>query len=127
MTNASRLTVFYDGACPLCIREIGLLRRLEKDRRIDYLDVSPPGAAEFCPIPQKELMARFTVKRADGALVSGAQAFTEAWSQIPWLIWLRPIGRFPPTRWVLDLIYSGFLKIRPGLQRWVKRRLKDAE
>lgn len=117
----SRLTVFYDGACPLCIREIGLLRRLERGRRVDYMDVSPPDAAEFCPIPQKQLLARFTVKMADGHLVDGAQAFTEVWSQIPWLIWLRPIGRFPPTRWLLNLIYAGFLKVRPRLQRWAAR------
>lgn len=121
----ARLTVFYDGACPLCVREIGLLRRLEKGRRVDYLDVSPPDAAEFCPIPQKQLMARFTVRRANGELVSGAQAFTEVWSQIPLFIWLRPLGRFAPTRWLLDVIYSGFLKIRPALQRWVKRRLGE--
>lgn len=117
----SRLTVFYDGACPLCIREIGLLRRLEKGRRVDYLDISPPGAAAFCPVPQEQLLARFTVKRADGEMVDGAQAFTEVWSQIPWLIWLRPIGRFPPTRWTLNLNYGGFLKIRPWLQRFVRK------
>lgn len=121
--HMSRLTVFYDGACPLCIREIGLLRRLDKNQRIDFLDVSPPDAAEFCPIPQKTLLARFTVRRGDGELVDGAEAFTEAWSQIPWLVWLRPIGRFPPTRWILNGIYAGFLKVRPSIQRWLKRQL----
>ena len=118
---SSRLTVFYDGACPLCIREIGALRSLEKGRHIDYLDVSPPDAAEFCPIPQEQLLARFTVRRKDGQLVDGAQAFTEAWSQVPWLVWLRPVGRFPPARWLLDLVYAGFLKIRPRLQRFAGR------
>ena len=117
----SRLIVFYDGACPLCIREIGLLRRLEKGRHLDFVDVSPPNAAAFCPIPQEQLLARFTVQRADGEMVDGAQAFTESWSQIPWLIWLRPIGRFAPTRWMLNVIYAGFLKLRPALQRLVHR------
>ena len=98
-----------------------MLRRLDKGQRIDFLDVSPPDAAEFCPIPQETLLARFTVRRGDGELVDGAQAFTEAWSQIPWLVWLRPIGRFPPTRALMNLIYAGFLKIRPALQRRMKQ------
>jgi len=28
-TSGSRLTVWYDGACPLCLREIALMRRLD--------------------------------------------------------------------------------------------------
>ena len=113
--------MFYDGACPLCVRKIALLRRLEKGRNTDYVDVSPPEAAEFCPVSQEKLLARFTVQRADGRLVDGAQAFTESWSQIPFLIWLRPVGRFAPARWVLNLIYAGLLKLRPALQRFVRR------
>ncbi len=119
--SVNRLTLYFDGACPLCVREIGLLRRLERGKHIDYLDISPPDAAEYCPIPREVLLARFTAKLEDGQLVDGAQAFTEAWSKIPWLIWLRPIGRFAPTRSVLNFIYAGFLKIRPFIQRKVRK------
>ena len=117
----SQMTVFYDGACPLCIREIGLLRRLETRDRLQFLDISPPGADAFCPIPQKQLMARFHVQLANGEIVDGAQAFTEAWSQIPYLVWLRPLGRWAPTRWLLNRVYGAFLTIRPSLQKLVGR------
>lgn len=118
----NQLTVFYDGACPLCLREIGLLRRLDRKGRIRFQDVSPPGAAEFCPIPRQALLARFHVARADGTLVNGAEAFTEAYAQIPYFVWLRPVGRFPPTRWVLNRIYDVFLMIRPGIQSLFRAR-----
>ena len=108
-----RLTLYYDGACPLCIREIGLLRRLERGKHIDYLDISPPEAAEYCPIPREVLLARFTVKTADGEMVDGAQAFTEAWSKVPLLTWLRWFGRFAPTHCALNFVYAVFLKVRP--------------
>ena len=124
MNTDDQLTVYFDGACPLCLREIGLLRRLDRKRdRIRFEDVSPPDASPSCPVGRQELMARFHVKLASGEIVSGARAFTEAWSRIPWLIWLRPVGHFGPTRAVLDLLYRGFLKIRPRLQKLASVRV----
>ncbi|MBD0427883.1 thiol-disulfide oxidoreductase DCC family protein [Aquisalinus flavus] len=116
MTKASRITVFYDGACPLCVREIGLLRKLARTGAIDFEDVSPPDAAPSCDIARTSLMARFHARLTNGSVVQGAQAFTEAWSKVPWLVWLRPLGRNMASRWLLDRVYDCFLKLRPGLQ-----------
>jgi predicted DCC family thiol-disulfide oxidoreductase YuxK len=121
-TQPAELTVYYDGACPLCLKEIGLMRQLDRKRgRILFEDVSPPDAAPSCGIDRKALMARFHAKLPDGSVVDGAQAFTEAWGRISGLFWLRPIGRFGPTRWLLNFAYAGFLKIRPFLQQRLKR------
>ncbi len=117
-----KLIVFYDGACPLCRREIGLIRRLDKRERIEFKDISTPDAAEFCPLPRDVMLARFHAQRVDGKMLDGAEAFTEAYSQIPWLIWLRPLGRFAPTRILLDGIYRLFLVVRPGIQRALRKR-----
>ena len=38
--------VFYDGDCPLCMREIAMLQRKDKRGRIDFRDIS---AADFDP------------------------------------------------------------------------------
>ena len=115
--NTDAVTVYYDGACPLCLKEIGLLRRLDRHDRLVFEDVSPAGAAPSCSIDRDRLLARFHVRRTDGSMVSGAQAFTEAWSRVPGLSWLRAIGRFGPTRWLLDRLYDAFLTVRPALQR----------
>ncbi|MEM6649066.1 MAG: DUF393 domain-containing protein [Pseudomonadota bacterium] len=120
MTNHHGITIYYDGACPLCVKEISLLRRLDRPRdRLRFEDISPPDASPSCQIDRRDLMARFHVRLGDGKIVNGAQAFTESWSQIPYLIWLRPIGRWAPSRWALNKLYNGFLKIRPTLQKWV--------
>ena len=122
----NQITIFYDGTCPLCLREIGLLRRLDRRRgRIRFQDVSPPDAAEFCPIPQEKLLARFHVETRDGRIVDGAEAFTEAYSELPFMAWVRLIGRFAPTRWVLNRMYDGLLLIRPSLQRFFRTRETD--
>ncbi len=112
---SSLLTVWYDGACPLCIREIALMRRLDKRRAIDFVDVAPADAA--CPIDRTLLLARFHAQEAGGPVLNGAAAFAAMWRAIPTL---RPLGLIARNSLVLAIverIYTAFLKIRPRLQR----------
>jgi predicted DCC family thiol-disulfide oxidoreductase YuxK len=108
------LTIFYDGKCPLCLREIALMRRLDRRRRITFVDAADPDSA--CPIDPALLLARFHALE-DGKLLSGAAAFAAMWRAIPLL---RPIGLLARRRIVLAALeraYLAFLKIRPKLQR----------
>lgn len=110
-----RLTVWFDGACPLCIREVALFRRLDKRRVIHFEDVSSADAS--CPIDRAELLARFHAQERGKPIVSGAAAFAAMWRAIPIL---RPFGeaaRLPAVLWVLERLYVVFLRIRPKLQR----------
>jgi predicted DCC family thiol-disulfide oxidoreductase YuxK len=54
----ARLTVFHDGACPLCRREIALMRRLDRRGRIEFVDVADPAAS--CPIDRRAASRAFT-------------------------------------------------------------------
>lgn len=110
------LTVFFDGACPLCQREIALFRRLDWRGRIDFVDVAEPGSAESCPIDRAELLARFHAREGD-RLLSGAAAFAAMWRAVPMLRPLGELARFRPVLAALELAYRGFLKVRPRLQR----------
>jgi predicted DCC family thiol-disulfide oxidoreductase YuxK len=44
----AKVTVWYDGACPLCIREIALMRWLDAQHSIEFLDIAPADAV--CPL-----------------------------------------------------------------------------
>ena len=112
------VTVWYDGDCPLCLREINLMRRLDKRRAINFVEIQTAAA---CPIDTDTLMTRFHAQERDQPVVSGAAAFAAMWRAIPML---RPLGLLAKTRpvlWVLERLYIGFLKIRPWLQRRVRR------
>ena len=37
-----RVQVFYDGDCPLCAKEIALLRRLDRRQRVWFTDIAGP-------------------------------------------------------------------------------------
>jgi predicted DCC family thiol-disulfide oxidoreductase YuxK len=114
-TVTARLTVWYDGACPLCIREIALMRRLDKQQRIAFADVAEPSTN--CPIDRSLMLARFHATTEQGETLSGAAAFAAMWREIPPL---RPLGLMAQNRVVLALLeraYTLFLKVRPLLQR----------
>ena len=108
------LTVWFDGACPLCTREIAWMRRLDRAQRIDFIDASQADAN--CPLDPALLLARFHA-REDGVLLSGAAAFAAMWRAIPPL---RPLGLIARNNRVLrflECVYVRFLKLRPTLQR----------
>ena len=118
------LTVLYDGACPLCRREISLyrgLQPLQSDSPVCFADVNDAA----CPLPpgttREQLLARFHVRRRDGELLSGAQAFLALWATLPGWRWLALAGRLPGVAWVMERGYRLFLRWRPMLQRWVAR------
>ncbi|WP_324076245.1 MAG: DUF393 domain-containing protein [Erythrobacter sp.] len=111
----SGVKVWYDGACPLCLREIALMRRLDKRGSITFIDVAA-GADPSCPIDRATLLARFHAEE-DGVVHDGAAAFAAMWRAIPVL---RPLGlaaRSPAVLRVLEAAYLRFLRLRPRLQR----------
>ena len=122
--QALPLTVLYDGACPLCRREIGVYRGLQPlrpDSPVCFADVNdtalplPPGTT------REQLLARFHVRGRDGELLSGAQAFLALWAALPGWRWLARAGRLPGAAWVMERTYRLFLRWRPMLQRWARR------
>lgn len=119
----ARLQVFYDGACPLCRREIGFLRRRRGADRIDWIDIAATDSPEVAPgLARCDALARMHVRTAGGETVSGAAAFVAIWTALPLT---RPLGRlcaWPPLLRMLERAYGGFLRGRPWLQAWVARR-----
>ncbi|MFN0219113.1 MAG: thiol-disulfide oxidoreductase DCC family protein [Hyphomicrobium sp.] len=117
------LTVYFDGACPLCRREIALAKKLTGEAHVTYSDISSrPADENVTPdLTVADAMARFHVRRADGALASGAAAFLEMWTASPRLRFLKPLSRSRLAVSALDGVYALFLKVRPRLSAAVRR------
>ncbi len=116
------LVVWHDGDCPLCRREIALMRRLDRRGAITFVDATDPDAS--CPIDRRNLLARFHA-REDGTMLSGAAAFAAMWRAIPML---RPLGLLARNGTALRLLeraYLGFLVVRPRLQAALLGRQAD--
>lgn len=119
MRSMTDLTVWHDGDCPLCRTEIALMRRLDTRGAIRFVDAAAADE-HACPLDRKALLARFHASE-DGRLLSGAAAFAAMWRAIPVL---RPVGllaRSPAVLRAMEAAYLGFLRVRPALQRLVRR------
>ncbi|MDI1286727.1 MAG: DCC1-like thiol-disulfide oxidoreductase family protein [Reyranella sp.] len=116
-------TAYYDGACLLCAREIAFYRRQAGARRIRWIDVSGLGGDEVSPdLSRDAALARFHVRDIDGRLISGGAAFALVWKNLPRFRWLATLLAPRPFTWILDRLYTAFLKIRPRLQSFVRSR-----
>ena len=108
------LTVYYDGACPVCSREIALYRRQPGAEACAWVDASAADPALLGPdLAPGQALARLHVRQADGSLVAGARGFALLWQALPRLRWLGRLASVPPLPWVLDAGYALFLAARP--------------
>lgn len=119
----TKTTVFYDGACPLCRREIEFYRGLKGADGLAWIDVSVTDPSGVAPgLTKDQALTRFHVMCADGELVSGGAAFAAVWSRLRSFRLLGRAFRIWPLSWCLERAYDWFLKVRPALQRRVAKR-----
>ena len=117
--NASVLTVLYDGACPLCRREIGVYQGLQPHdagQSLKFLDISQPDSSLPVGGVRSEYLARFHVQRSNGQVLSGAAAFVALWATLPGWRYLASVASLPGITPLLELVYRAFLTVRPQMQ-----------
>ena len=120
--RSPRLTVYHDGACPVCRREIAYYRRREGADHIDWVDADAAKDDALGPgLDRAAALGRFHVRDADGTLYSGSLAFAALWRTLPGF---RSLGRVlgaPGISWLADRAYTAFLKVRPAVQRFAAK------
>ncbi len=116
-TPQSCSTVYYDGACPVCQREIAYYKRKTAGSGVQFVDATSCDEGELGSGLQRDMaLARLHVRRPDGKLVSGAAAFGEIWRSVPGFRFAGQLAQWGPVTFLLDLVYRCLLKIRPYLQ-----------
>jgi predicted DCC family thiol-disulfide oxidoreductase YuxK len=110
-----QVQVFFDGDCPLCTKEINMLRKLDRNDKIVFTDI----AAEDFDTSQydkswRELMERIHGREADGTWIEGVEVFRQLYSAVGFG-WLMAITRVPGIKQLLDWMYVKFAKNRLSL------------
>jgi predicted DCC family thiol-disulfide oxidoreductase YuxK len=110
---ADRPTVYYDGGCPVCSREVQFYQSRDGSNSFAWVDVARGGEAALgLGLSREAALARMHVRRADGTIVSGAAAFAEIWRGMPGLRWLGRLLAIPPFSALAELGYRLFLRAR---------------
>lgn len=104
--------VFFDGECPLCVREINMLRRKDSENKLVFTDIAGSGFdASKIGLTQEVLMARIHGRDATGEIVEGVEVFRRLYGAIGFSR-LVAVSRWPGIAQVLNLGYFVFARNR---------------
>ncbi len=119
---APEVSLFWDGACPLCRREIQYYKWLDTEKRVDWVDIqTQPERLAVHGVPLEVALARIHGTDRRGTLVQGVPAFLAVWEVLPYWNVLPPIVRtFPFAMPLVDAAYSWWAKRRPGISNRVR-------
>lgn len=109
---AYEIEVFFDGGCPLCLREMALVRRWDRRHKIRLTDID---SASFQTADTgksyEELMARMHGRLPDGTWVDGVEVFRRIYAAVGFAR-LAALIRLPLISPILDFGYALFAKNR---------------
>jgi predicted DCC family thiol-disulfide oxidoreductase YuxK len=109
------MQVFYDGACPLCSREMAHYRKKDRLHRLETVDIAAPGfdarAYGLDPVKVQQMMH---VRMADGRIFTQVRAFVKIWEaeRTWWTTLLRWLLRVPGVMALAGVFYRWFARNR---------------
>ncbi|MGM0526061.1 MAG: thiol-disulfide oxidoreductase DCC family protein [Pseudomonadota bacterium] len=112
-----QLIIFYDGGCPLCIKEMRHLKKLDAGQKIQFENINEGDFNERFPeVNIENANAYLHGRLSNGQMVYGLDVTHAAWSQVGkgWLI--APL-RWPVIRWLADKAYLFFAKHRNRISK----------
>ncbi|PON61064.1 Thioredoxin-like fold containing protein [Parasponia andersonii] len=127
-----RIKMLYDGDCPLCMREVNMLReRNERYGTIKFVDIS---SEDYSPEENQGLdfetaMGRIHAILSDGTVVTDVEAFRKLYEQVG-LGWVYAITKYEPMGKIADAVYGVWAKYRlpmtgrPPLEEILEARRK---
>ncbi len=116
------LTVYYDGLCHLCSREMQYYYKQPGSGQIRFCDIMDPefdAAAEG--LDPKHVHQVMHVKTQQGELKTGPDAFIAIWEVLPRFASCAKLAKKPLPHLVMSIGYSLFATVRPYLPQRAER------
>ncbi|OIW20772.1 hypothetical protein TanjilG_23138 [Lupinus angustifolius] len=109
-----KIKMLYDGDCPLCMREVNMLRERNKTYgTIKFVDIS---SDDYSPegnqgLDYETAMGRIHAVLSDGTVVTDVEAFRRLYEQVG-LGWVYAVTKYEPIAKIADSIYGVWAKYR---------------
>jgi len=103
-----KIKLLYDGACPLCVREVNFLKRKDGDRGlIKFVDIA---ADDYAPkdnagIDFETAMGRIHAILPNGGIIQNVEVFRQTYD-ILGIGWIYAITKLPLVGWLADSLYG---------------------
>lgn len=107
--STNKIMVYYDGACPRCLRELAFYERFERGRRVAWFNIvgNEPGLRAL-GIDPDEALKRLHLRMPDGKIVKDMDAFIVLWDQVPLF---RPLAWFVAIPVIKSLIERNYARL----------------
>lgn len=111
-SNKPEITLFFDGDCPLCSREVRYLERKDSRNLIRFVDISAP---DFNPDvyskTKSDFMRAIQAELPDGTFIEGMEVFRRIYQAIGYGFLLKPT-KLPIIKQIFDFAYYVFARNR---------------
>ncbi|WP_299470226.1 thiol-disulfide oxidoreductase DCC family protein [uncultured Gimesia sp.] len=112
MNHQFEIEAFYDAECPLCLREVNMIRRLDRKHKILFTNIADPKFdAEAYGKTWDQFMNEMHARLPDGSWVTGVEVFRRLYTAAG-LGWIVLPTRLPVVSQLLDLTYCFCAKNR---------------
>ncbi|KAL8217562.1 hypothetical protein R6Q57_020935 [Mikania cordata] len=130
-----KVKMLYDGDCPLCMREVNMLKERNKNyNAINFVDIS---SDDYSPednlgLDYETAMGKIHAIMSDGTIVTNVEAFRKLYEAVG-LGWIYAITKYEPVATMADAVYGVWAKYRlqvtgrPPLEEVLEARKKKDE
>ena len=109
----SPVTVYYDGKCGLCRKEISYYRKIANDGQFIWSDIAHDATPlSLLGVSQKAALRRLHATDSNGTLHTGVDAFILIWKQLPTWRLLAILVGIPVLRHIAAKLYNVFADYR---------------
>jgi predicted DCC family thiol-disulfide oxidoreductase YuxK len=103
------ITVFYDGKCPLCSREINYYRKIAPPQIFEWKEIRDSGEdLKKEGISLSQALKRLHVKDQEGKFHVGVDAFVLIWKQLKYWWILALVIKLPIIWQMATIAYKVF-------------------
>lgn len=107
------LTVYYDGKCGLCRREIRYYRNIAPPEQFDWVDITEqPKRFRANGLQLSDGLRELHVQEAEGKIHKGIDAFIHIWQRLPYWHLLARVLSLPGIKWLANRAYGVFARWR---------------
>lgn len=113
MTAQPEVTVLYDSLCPVCRREVNVLKRFDRQGRLGLVDIAAPDfRAEDFNLTMAQCVGSLHAIDARGNVIHGMDTI-RAMYRAAGLGWVMSWTALWPFKPLADIGYKIFARIRP--------------
>ena len=107
------VTVYYDGKCGLCRKEISHYKKIATEGQFIWSDIAHDAAPlSQLDVSQMDALRRLHATDRNGKLHIGVDAFILIWGQLPTWRPLAILVGLPVVRYIAAMLYNRFADYR---------------